>query len=271
MPRNCRKNQKSYTGVYHIILRSINQQEIFYDNTDRKKFLKCLKETKEKYHYDLYAYVLMHNHIHLVIMDKENRLSKIIQSMAISYALYFNKKYNRIGHVFYNRFKSKYVENLPYLLNIIRYIHFNPEKAGICEYSKFYWSSYHNYRQFSGLVDTEKVLKMAEMNAKDFEKFHIEYEKIKGFEKDDFESENIRLSDEQAIKEIKRKLNIDNLIAIQNKETDKRDEMITQIAVIAGIERKQLARILGVNERTIYRAIKRQSTQKMNKYDNEKN
>ena len=147
MPRSCRENQKSYTGVYHVILRGINQQEIFYDNTDRRKFLKCIKETKEKYYYDLYAYVLMHNHVHLVIMDKEDKLSKVIQSLAISYALYFNKKYNRIGHVFYNRFKSKYVENLPYLLNIIRYIHFNPEKSGICQYSKYYWSSYHEYSQ----------------------------------------------------------------------------------------------------------------------------
>lgn len=84
MPRNCRENQKSYTGVYHVILRSINQQEIFYDNADRSKFLKCLRETKEKYHYDLYAYVLMNNHVHLVIMDKEDKLSKIIQSLAIN-------------------------------------------------------------------------------------------------------------------------------------------------------------------------------------------
>ncbi len=180
MPRNCRENQKSYTGIYHVILRSINQQEIFYDDIDRRKFL---KETKEKYHYDLYAYVLMHNHVHLVIMDKEDKLSKIIQSLAISYALYFNKKYNRIGHVFYNRFKSKYIENLPYLLNVIRYIHFNPEKAGICQDSKSYWSSYHEYFHFSKLVETDNVLKMAGMNKKDFEIFHIEYEKIKGYEK----------------------------------------------------------------------------------------
>ncbi len=257
MPRDCRENQKSYTGVYHVILRSINQQEIFYDNTDRRKFLKCIKETKEKYHYDLYAYVLMHNHVHLVIMDKEDKLSKIIQSLAISYALYFNKKYNRIGHVFYNRFKSKYVENLPYLLNIIRYIHFNPEKSGISQYSKYYWSSYHEYSQVSRLIETEKVLKMAEMSKRNFEIFHIEYGKAKGYEKDDFEFENVKLSDEQAIKKIKQLLNIENIVSIQNEKVDERDRLIVQIARLEGIERKQLARILGMNERTIYRAIKK--------------
>lgn len=258
MPRNCRENQKSYTEVYHVILRSINQQEIFYDDTDRRKFLKCLKETKERYHYDLYAYVLMHNHVHLVIMDKEDKLSKIIQSLAISYALYFNKRYNRIGHVFYNRFKSKYVENLPYLLNIIRYIHFNPEKAGVCKYSKFYWSSYHDYYQFSKLVETDKVLKMAEMSKKDFENFHVEYEKIKGYEKDEFEIESVKLSDEQATDRIKQLLHIENIVSIQNEKVDKRDEMIARIVSKVKIEKRQLARILGVNDRTIFRAIQKQ-------------
>ena len=186
----------------------------------------------------------MHNHVHLVIMDKEDRISKIIQSMAISYALYFNKRYNRIGHVFYNRFKSKYVENLPYLLNIIRYIHFNPEKARICQYSKYYWSSYHDYSQFSRLIYTEI--------------FHMEYEKIKGYEKDEFEIESVKASDEQVINEIKEMLNIKNIVSIQNEKVDKRDKMIVEIVSKMKIEKRQLARILGVNDRTIFRAVQKQ-------------
>ncbi len=257
MPRNSRKNQKSYTNVYHIILRSINQQEIFYDNTDRKKFLKYLRTTKEKYQYDLYAYVLMDNHIHLLLREKEDNLSKIIQSLAISYALYFNKKYNRIGHVFYNRFKSKYVENLLQLLNIIRYIHFNPEKAKVQDFSKFYWSSYQNYFQNDGIVDSVKILKMVEMDIEGFKNFHEEYRKMKNCETDDFEMENKNLNDETAIKRIKEKMNIDNLVSIQNFKTEKRDAIIAQIATIDGIGRRQLARILGLNERTIYRAIQK--------------
>ena len=79
MPRYARDYQRSNTNVYHIILRSINQQEIFYDNTDRSKFIQSLKNTKEKYQYNLYAYVLMDNHVHLLIRDNQNNLSKIIQ------------------------------------------------------------------------------------------------------------------------------------------------------------------------------------------------
>lgn len=255
MPRNSRKNQKSCTNVYHLILRSINHQEIFYDNIDRKKFLYCLKMTKEKYKYDLYAYILMNNHIHLMIMDEENNLSKIIQSLATSYALYFNKKYERIGHVFYNRFKSKSIETMSYFLNVIRYIHFNSEKAGICKFDKFYWSSYHEYISQPEIVETKKVLKMAEMNNSQFQNFHKEYRNIKEFDINEFEMEKLNLDDETAIIRIKELLEIENIIFIQNLNTEKRDEAIRKIAKIDGIKRKQLARILGTSERLVYRAI----------------
>lgn len=258
MPRNSRKNQKSYTSVYHIILRSINQQEIFYDNTDRSKFLSCLKITKEKYHYELYSYILMNNHVHLLIMDKEDNLSKIVQSLATSYAMYFNKKYRRIGHVFYNRFKSKYVDTLPYLLNIIRYIHFNCEKAKMCEFDKFYWSSYHEFFRIPTLVDVTNILNIVEMNQEEFKLFHEEYKRIRGFEKENFEMEEARLDDELAIQKIKETLNIDNLLIIQNFNNEKRDEIISEILKIEGIKKNQLARILGVSERLIYRAVEKQ-------------
>ncbi len=256
MPRYAREYQKSYSNVYHVILRSINQQEIFYDNIDRSKFLKGLKESKEKYQHDLYAYVLMDNHIHLLIMDKENNLSKIVQSLATSYALYFNKKYERIGHVFYNRFKSKQIETLSYFLNLVRYIHFNPEKAGICEYNKYNWSSYQEYCKISQFVDSNKVLKMAEMDEDDFKDFHEEYRRLKKFIVDNFEIENIQLDDETAIQMIKKVLGIENLVSIQNLNVNKRNEKIAHVAKIEGIQRKQLARILGVSERLIYRAVK---------------
>ncbi|MCI9087471.1 MAG: transposase [Clostridia bacterium] len=257
MPRNSRENQKSYTNIYHVILRSINQQEIFYDNIDRSKFLNCLKVTKEKYQYDLYSYILMNNHVHLLIMDKENNLSKIIQSLATSYAMYFNKKYQRIGHVFYNRFKSKKIESLPYLLNVIRYIHFNCEKAKMCEFDKFYWSSYHEFFRSATLVNSAKLLKMIEMNQNEFKFFHEGYRRLKGFEKDNFEMEETILDDESAIQKIKEMLKIDNLVDIQKFNNKKRDEIISEIAKIEGIKKNQIARILGVSERLIYRAIEK--------------
>lgn len=255
MPRYAREYQKSHTRVYHLILRSINQQEIFYDELDRRRFLQTLKNAKEKYQYELYAYVLMDNHIHLLLLDEENNLSKIVQSIATSYAMYFNKKYRRIGHLFFNRFKSKNVNTLSYFMNLIRYIHFNPEKAGICKYSKYAWSSYPEYFNSKGIVASDKVLKMAEMDKKDFIQFHEKYNEVKGFLLENFEIEKTYINDETAIKIIKEILNIDNLMLIQNLKAQKRDEIIAEVAKIEEIERKQLARILGISEKMIYRAI----------------
>lgn len=266
MPRCGRKYQKSNTNVYHIILRSINQQEIFYDDVDKSKFLKLLKDAKEKYQYDLYAYVLMDNHVHLLIVDKEDNLSKMMQSIATSYAIYFNKRYKRIGHVFYNRFKSKQINTLPYLINLIRYIHFNPEKAEICSYSKYIWSSYQSYFGKRKLIDLGQVLTIIGMNKKEFKDFHEKYRKSKGFILEEFEMQKFHLDDIKAVQIIKKELNIDNLISIQNLKPQKRDEIIAKIAKIDGIDKKQIARILGMNERMVYRAVKREK-ENQNKID----
>lgn len=90
MPRVARKI--SSTKVYHIILRGNDRQDIFLDEQDYYKFLKIVKILKEKYQYDIFTYCLMSNHVHLVVYDKNMQLSKIIQSMEISYASYFAKK-----------------------------------------------------------------------------------------------------------------------------------------------------------------------------------
>ena len=87
MPRSARET--SNTKVYHIILRGNDKQDIFYDEQDYRKFIKEIKETKEKYQYILYSYCLMPNHVHMVLYDKNESLSKIMQSLEISYSKYF--------------------------------------------------------------------------------------------------------------------------------------------------------------------------------------
>lgn len=143
MPRISR--QKSTTKVYHVILRGNAKQDIFLDKQDFGKFLKEICNTKEKYQYELYAYCLMTNHVHLILHDKNDNLSKVLQSLTISYSSYWNKKYERVGHLFQNRFLSKNVETAEYLKNLCRYIHQNPVRAGIADIDKYPWSSYQEY------------------------------------------------------------------------------------------------------------------------------
>ena len=85
-----KQREFSSTDMYHIILRGNDKNDIFYDNQDRKMFLKIMEITKEKFKYSIYSYCLMNNHIHMVIKIKDEFLSKALQSLEIRYSAYFN-------------------------------------------------------------------------------------------------------------------------------------------------------------------------------------
>lgn len=158
MPRMARK--ASNTKVYHVILRGNDKQDIFFDEQDYKKILKEIVNTKEKYKYELYAYCLMTNHVHLVIYDKNDMLSKIIQSLAVTYSAYFSKKYEKTGHLFQNRFLSKEVETSKYLMQVCRYIHQNSLKAKISTVDKYKWSSFKEYIYGEKIISTKMLLSL---------------------------------------------------------------------------------------------------------------
>lgn len=256
MPRNSRQNNLNDSKVYHVILKGVNKQELFFEDSDRIKFLKLLKETKEKYNYEIYAYVLMNNHVHLILFDKEDKMSQIMHRICSIYAVYFNKKYERVGHLFQNRFKNTCVNTESYLLNLQRYIHKNPQKDGIGKMESYSWSSYREYVNVPEIVNTEFILSIFS------EDKNIAIARFEHYNKMMESNEEIKefaikkcLNDEEAIKKIKIDLKIENIMAIANLNKKLRDEKIKQIANINGISPKQISRILGINVRTIQRAI----------------
>ena len=115
------------------MLRGNERKKIFLDDYDRQRFLDTLLKKKAQTELAVYAYCLMDNHIHLVLSDEQNEISTIMKGIATSYAMFFNSKYNRVGHVFQDRFRSETVGDERYLLSVIRYVHNNPVKAGIVE------------------------------------------------------------------------------------------------------------------------------------------
>ena len=143
MPRSARQTGKN--GYIHIIERGVNHQDIFYHDSDYERFLKILREMAEKMGFDVVCYCLMSNHVHLIIHDKERRFAEIMKKAAGSYAQYFNRKYERTGHLFQNRYLSRPIDTKSYLLACVAYIHNNPEKAHICSREKYRWSSYSDY------------------------------------------------------------------------------------------------------------------------------
>ena len=135
MPRKSRK--KSETQIYHVILRGNNRQDIFYNDADRLFMLNRIEKYSEQTCIELYAYCLMDNHIHLLVGKANPNLSKFVQKLATSYAMYFNRKYDRCGHLFHGRFKSEPVETDEYFQTVFRYILQNPEKAHICKFFQY--------------------------------------------------------------------------------------------------------------------------------------
>lgn len=129
MPRKARIESKS--GIYHIMLRGINRQQIFEDDEDFEKFLWVLKDVKQLSRFKLYGYCLMGNHIHLLLKPENEPLELIFRRIGSKYVYWYNLKYQRTGHLFQDRFKSEPVENISGFFVVLRYIHQNPVKAKV--------------------------------------------------------------------------------------------------------------------------------------------
>ncbi len=147
--------EKTETNTYHVMVRGINRQPIFLDSDDNYRFISILKKYKISCNFNLYAYCLMINHVHLVIKENDIPLGVIFKKINTSYALYFNKRHQRCGHLFQDRFRSEPIHDDPQLLQTVRYVHRNPVKAGICEDPSQY--CYSSYMDFISPFDSETL------------------------------------------------------------------------------------------------------------------
>ncbi|MBB6453645.1 REP element-mobilizing transposase RayT [Salirhabdus euzebyi] len=135
---------------YHITARGNRKESLFSDKKDYQKYLHYLKETKTSLPFNLHAYCLMPNHIHLLIEMQHHSISDIIKRIHTIYAMYYNVRYDLVGHLFQGRFKSEVVDSSDYLLEASRYIHLNPVKAGLTKRAEDWpWSSYQAYLKIS--------------------------------------------------------------------------------------------------------------------------
>ena len=135
-------------AFYHVIQRGNNRESIFRNDADKARYLNHLVELKKKFDFKLLGYVLMDNHYHLLIRTGEDPLHKIIFRQNMYYCRYFNKAHNRSGHLYGGRYKASLVQDEHYAFAVLRYIHWNPVKAGITTVTEKYpWSSDICYRK----------------------------------------------------------------------------------------------------------------------------
>ncbi|QOR34242.1 transposase [Clostridium sp. 'deep sea'] len=139
--------KQSHANIYHILTKGNNKTNLFNNEQDYNKYLQILHNQKQTKAFELYGYSLNGNHVHLIIKQQQEPISNIIKAINISYARYFNHKYNREGHLFQGRYQSEIINSPNHLLECVKYLHY---ENGFNNYTSF--NSYQSNN--TQLVDT---------------------------------------------------------------------------------------------------------------------
>ena len=252
MPRRPRIDM---VGYYHIVNRGVEQCRVYKDKEDFIMFLDLLCSGCHLYEVGLHGYVLMSNHYHLLIETKKENLSKFMKHLNAFYAIYFNKKYKRSGHLWQGRFKSWYVTDEAYLYTLISYIENNPLKAKMVKALGEY--KYSSYLSFVEEREPIECLKDSFV----FEKFTKQKERVEFFEYsvDERILEEIQKASNLVVTSIKeKKLDNKSLKCIFQKvenQTD-RDEKIFKAYEI-GYSQHAIGECLQLSQAQINRVIKK--------------
>ena len=149
-------------ALYHLVSRGNERRDIFFNDDDRRLFLGTMGEMAQRFDVELFAYVLMNNHYHLLLSSRRANLSRAMQWFGVTYTNRFNAINSRSGHLFQGRFKSMLVQNDAYLMRLSLYIHRNPLRAGIVNrLADYRWSSYRSYaygKKAPEWLKTERIL-----------------------------------------------------------------------------------------------------------------
>lgn len=217
-----RKPRVEYAGAfYHVICRGNQRQAIFRSDADRKHYLERLEQYRERYGFKVYAYVLMGNHVHLLIETGRVPLSRIMQGLQLRYTGYFNKKYHKVGHLFQGRYKAILCDRDAYLLELVRYLHLNPQRMrSPMDAGNYRWSSHGAYLGKDNLVRVETAAVLGEF-AKSVGKARRGYLKFMaegkaaGHQPDYYDVRDQRfLGDQRFVEEIEERVQGDREIAV---------------------------------------------------------
>ena len=257
MPRNARV--KSQSGYYHIMLRGNERRNIFNDDDDKLRFLETLNEKKQDNRFNLQAFCLMDNHVHLMLSQRTEDIASVMKRITVSYVFYYNKKYNRVGHLFQDRYRSEVVEQDSYVLALVRYIHQNPVKAGMVKSpSDYKWSSYNCYSDKGStvekMIDTDLILGLFSSDRANAIELFKKYMNNEGEEKF-IEMEENMVTDEDAKQLFENLLNQYNIKKDSEIKAQLPDELINEFRKRTGFSIRKIAVITNQNKDRVNRAI----------------
>ncbi|MGI5912332.1 MAG: transposase [Syntrophomonadaceae bacterium] len=234
-------------------------QDIFYDENDFQRFLETIKIKKDSSQFALYGYCLMNNHVHLLIKEQYDPISRIMSRIGTSYAWWYNRKYERTGHVFQGRYGSEGIEDDAYILTAIRYIHNNPVKAEkVNKAEKYRWSSiraYYGQHEYpNDLTDTELILGMIHQERKEAQKGFVKFMKQENSDIFLDDTQPHRKSDEEVKKEIETLMKGQSIGKLAGLPKEEMRAIIRIMKKSEGVTQRQIARVTGISPNIIFKA-----------------
>lgn len=242
------RRQVSESGIYHVVLRGISRQLLFEGTEEFEQFIDIVARYRDAMGFSVLAWCLMGNHVHLLIQDHDGVLSQAMKRICITFAQAHNRRTGHVGHVFQDRFHSKPIGSDAQLLACVRYIHDNPQKAGICDRANYRWSSYREYVGRARLADTTLVLGMLD-GIEGFEGFSAA-EDGDAYEAPPGPS---RISDGEAREMMASILTAEESDALEHGTKATRDMALRKLKA-AGLSCRQIERLTGVGRCVVQRA-----------------
>ncbi len=255
MPRHARN--RSASGYMHVIVRGIGKQLLFEDEHDYMYYLKKLEQYCMDTEVRVCAFCLMDNHVHLLLKGESEAIVLLMKKIGVSYSWHYNKKYDRVGHLFQDRYKSEAIENESYLLSAFRYILKNPQKAGICNVAEYPWNSFWFYDNPLPYMDVSAV-KGVLGNFDQYRQYIEQEENDQGLEYSE-----ARYTDARAKELMMEHLGISSGTVLQNYSKDERNAAIKKLKE-CGLTERQIVRLTGIGRNIVQSAgkVKQKSSQK---------
>ncbi len=251
-----RKPRIELAGKYHVINRGVEQRTVFEEASDYEYFETLMCLYAKSFGIAIHNYCLMPNHYHILLEIQSENLSKFMRQLNMNYAIYFNKKNKRSGHLWQGRFKSWYVTDEAYLYTLMRYIEQNPLKAGMVkEIADYPYSSYHYFLNYKEIPECLKHAWIAQHYQEDKEAIEA------------FLTQPVDTAQLQELKKASSLIeapNIDNKPNMQKLQkmlediTDikKRNKQILK-AIEQGYSQHMIAKVLGISQQAVCGVVKR--------------
>lgn len=234
------------------MLRGVNRQQIFKEGADYEKFLQILAKSQAISAFKIFAYCLMGNHVHLLFQEGSEPIEKSMKRITVRFVYWYNAKYQRIGHLFQDRYKSEPVETDAYLLTVLRYIHQNPVKAGICgSVADYCYSSYNEYFSDTALIDRNFIFSI--LSSEEFVAFHAQSSDDQCL--DDEDAAEQRLTDEQVQRLIESYAKCKNASDFRSLPKELKERTVKSVRA-QGASIRQISRVCGESKGMVERWLR---------------